>query len=85
VADGNFKVDEQAARETLRERYRVAASVGRDYGINPRNVAGTISVGDHKVLMCRRAIEPRYGYWTLAAGFMELGETTARAAFSGAS
>ena len=30
---------------------------------------------DGKVLLCRRAIEPRYGYWTVPAGFMELGET----------
>jgi ADP-ribose pyrophosphatase YjhB (NUDIX family) len=47
---------------------------------NPRNVVGTVPVWDHKVLLCRRAIEPRYGFWTLPAGFMELGETTAEAA-----
>lgn len=47
---------------------------------NPRNVVGTIPVWDEKVLLCRRAIEPRYGYWTLPAGFMEIGETTAEAA-----
>ncbi|WP_153100466.1 NUDIX hydrolase [Paraburkholderia hayleyella] len=47
---------------------------------NPRNVVGTIPTWDDKVLLCRRAIEPRYGYWTLPAGFMELGETTAEAA-----
>jgi len=59
----------------------VCDSCGTVHYINPRNVAGTISVRNHKVLMCRRAIEPRYGYWTLPAGFMELGETTAQAAF----
>jgi ADP-ribose pyrophosphatase YjhB (NUDIX family) len=47
---------------------------------NPRNVVGTVPVWDHKVLLCRRAIEPRYGYWTLPAGFMENGETTSEAA-----
>ena len=36
--------------------------------------------GSAQVLLCRRAIEPRRGYWTLPAGFMENGETTAEAA-----
>ena len=36
--------------------------------------------GDQKVLLCRRAIEPRLGFWTLPAGFMENNETTAEAA-----
>jgi ADP-ribose pyrophosphatase YjhB (NUDIX family) len=36
--------------------------------------------GELKVLLCKRAIEPRYGYWTLPAGFMENGETTSAAA-----
>jgi ADP-ribose pyrophosphatase YjhB (NUDIX family) len=43
-------------------------------------VVGTIPELDDQVLLCRRAIEPRYGLWTLPAGFMELGETTAQAA-----
>ena len=47
---------------------------------NPRVVVGTIPEFEGKVLLCRRAIEPRYGYWTLPAGFMENGETTAQAA-----
>ncbi|WJF88924.1 NUDIX hydrolase [Paraburkholderia bonniea] len=47
---------------------------------NPRNVVGTIPVWQDTVLLCRRAIEPRLGYWTLPAGFMEMGETTAQAA-----
>ena len=47
---------------------------------NPRMVIGTIPEHDGKVLLCRRAIEPRYGYWTLPAGFMENDETTAQAA-----
>ncbi|MCS6763886.1 MAG: NUDIX hydrolase [Candidatus Protistobacter heckmanni] len=47
---------------------------------NPRNVVGTVPVLEDKVLLCKRAIEPRYGYWTLPAGFMELGETTTQGA-----
>ena len=43
---------------------------------NPLNVVGTLPVWKDKVLLCRRAIEPRRGLWTLPAGFMELGETT---------
>lgn len=44
--------------------------------VNPRPVVGTIPVWQDTVLLCRRAIEPRYGKWTLPAGFMEIGETT---------
>ena len=47
---------------------------------NPKIVAGCIPVWEDKVLLCKRAIEPRYGYWTLPAGFMELGETSQAAA-----
>ena len=47
---------------------------------NPKMVVGTIPVWGAQVLLCRRAIEPRYGYWTLPAGFMENGETTGEGA-----
>ncbi len=43
--------------------------------INPRIVAGCLVTEGQRVLLCRRAIEPRKGYWTLPAGFMENGET----------
>lgn len=43
---------------------------------NPRNIVGTIPAWESAVLLCRRAIEPRLGLWTLPAGFMEIGETT---------
>lgn len=47
-------------------------------------VIGSIPVwerdGETRVLLCKRAIEPRYGYWTLPAGFMENSETTSEAA-----
>jgi len=47
---------------------------------NPKIVAGCIPEHEGKVLLCKRAIEPRYGYWTLPAGFMELEETSLEAA-----
>lgn len=43
--------------------------------VNPLNVVGTIPVLGEKILLCKRNIEPRWGKWTLPAGFMELGET----------
>lgn len=47
---------------------------------NPNNVAGAILTWQGKVLLCKRAIEPRYGKWTLPAGFMENKETVHQAA-----
>ena len=47
---------------------------------NPRLVVGSIPEYEGRLLLCRRAIEPRYGYWTLPAGFMENDETVAQAA-----
>ena len=47
---------------------------------NPKIVAGCLPIWEDRVLLCKRAIEPRYGYWTLPAGFMELNETTLEAA-----
>jgi len=47
---------------------------------NPKIVAGCIPEWGDQILLCRRAIEPRYGLWTLPAGFMENGETTEEAA-----
>ncbi len=47
---------------------------------NPLNVVGTLPVYGEQVLLCKRAIEPRLGKWTLPAGFMELGETLAEGA-----
>ena len=47
---------------------------------NPLNVVGTLPVFEGKVLLCLRNIEPRKGFWTLPAGFMELNETTEQGA-----
>ena len=42
---------------------------------NPKIVVGSVIAEDDRVLLCRRAIEPRAGFWTIPAGYMELGET----------
>src|SRR5450830_2011862 len=47
---------------------------------NPKLIVGAIPEWQDKILLCRRAIEPRHGLWTLPAGFMENGETTSEAA-----
>jgi ADP-ribose pyrophosphatase YjhB (NUDIX family) len=47
---------------------------------NPLTVVGTIPAWGDKVLLCKRNIEPRFGKWTLPAGFMELNETVAEGA-----
>lgn len=49
---------------------------GAVHYVNPRPVVGTIPLWQERILLCRRAIEPRHGKWTLPAGFMEVGETT---------
>ena len=60
------------------ERERaICATCGAIHYENPKLVVGCIPVWEDKVLLCRRAIEPRYGYWTLPAGFMENAESTA--------
>lgn len=47
---------------------------------NPRIIVGCIAEFEEKILFCRRAIEPRHGFWTLPAGFMENGESTQQGA-----
>ena len=66
--------------------YRVPADDNRERAVcarcatvhyeNPVNVVGTVPAWEERILLCRRNIEPRYGLWTLPAGFMEIGETT---------
>lgn len=53
----------------------VCASCGFVDYQNPKIVVGSVAVWDNKILLCKRAIEPRKGYWTLPAGYMELGES----------
>lgn len=58
----------------------VCRSCGRIHYENPRVVVGCVPEHAGSILLCRRAIEPRHGFWTVPAGFMELGETLAEAA-----
>jgi len=62
-----------------RER-AVCPACGLVHYENPLNVVGTVPIWGAQVLLCKRAIEPRRGFWTLPAGFLELGETTAEGA-----
>jgi ADP-ribose pyrophosphatase YjhB (NUDIX family) len=62
----------------------ICDACGSIHYVNPKLVLGSIPVweegGEARLLLCRRAIEPRYGYWTLPAGFMENDESTGEAA-----
>lgn len=72
-------VKHQVPADDNRER-AICPSCGHIHYVNPINVVGTIPVWEDQVLLCRRNIEPRLGFWTLPAGFMELGETTEQGA-----
>jgi ADP-ribose pyrophosphatase YjhB (NUDIX family) len=58
----------------------VCTACGTVHYQNPRIIAGCVPEHQGRILLCRRAIEPRRGYWTIPAGFMENGETTQEAA-----
>ena len=62
-----------------RERL-VCADCGHIAYENPKIVVGSVVAADGRVLLCRRAIEPRKGFWTLPAGYLEHGETVAEGA-----
>lgn len=62
-----------------RQRY-VCGNCKTIHYTNPRIIVGCLPVFEGKVLLCKRAIEPRYGKWTLPAGFMENGESTSQGA-----
>ena len=66
-----------------RER-RVCDHCGYVDYVNPRIVVGTVATSgegeDARILLCRRAIQPRHGFWTLPAGYMETGEDVVTAA-----
>lgn len=69
--------------DDTRERF-VCTACGTIHYQNPKMVVGTVPVwdidGELKILLCKRAIEPRLGFWTLPAGFMENNETSSQAA-----
>jgi len=58
----------------------VCDTCGTIHYLNPKLVVGAIAEWEGRILLCRRAIEPRHGLWTLPAGFMENEETTGQAA-----
>jgi ADP-ribose pyrophosphatase YjhB (NUDIX family) len=58
----------------------VCPACGTIHYQNPKMVVGAIPEWEDKILLCRRAIEPKHGLWTLPAGFMENAETTAQGA-----
>jgi ADP-ribose pyrophosphatase YjhB (NUDIX family) len=58
----------------------VCDACGMIHYLNPKIVVGCIPEWQDRILLCRRAIEPRRGYWTLPAGFMENGETVQQGA-----
>jgi ADP-ribose pyrophosphatase YjhB (NUDIX family) len=58
----------------------VCDACGVVHYVNPKIVVGCVPEKGGRILLCKRAIEPRYGYWTVPAGFMELGESTAEGA-----
>ncbi len=72
-------VEHRIPEDDNRER-AVCPSCHHIQYVNPLNVVGTLPVWGDQVLLCKRNIEPRKGFWTLPAGFMELGETTAEGA-----
>ena len=59
---------------------RVCDACGFVHYVNPRMVVGALCLREEKILLCRRAIEPRSGFWTLPAGYLELDESTEEAA-----
>jgi ADP-ribose pyrophosphatase YjhB (NUDIX family) len=72
-------VEHKVPTDDNRER-AVCPGCGHIHYVNPINVVGTLPIWNDQVLLCRRNIEPRLGFWTLPAGFMELGETTEQGA-----
>jgi ADP-ribose pyrophosphatase YjhB (NUDIX family) len=71
---GSAKVELRVPHGDDRERH-VCGDCGYIHYLNPKIVVGTVPIWKEQVLLCKRAIEPRYGLWTLPAGFMEEGET----------
>ncbi len=69
-------ISRKIPKDDNRER-AICDNCGAVHYQNPLIVVGCVAERDGKVLLCKRAIEPRQGYWTIPAGFMELGETLA--------
>ena len=69
-ASVDYKVPEDDTRERA-----VCSDCDTIHYQNPKVIAGTLPIWGDQILLCKRAIEPRRGYWTLPAGFLENGET----------
>ena len=70
------KISRRIPKDDNRER-AICDDCGTIHYQNPLIVVGCIVESEGRVLLCKRSIEPRYGYWTIPAGFMELDETLA--------
>ncbi|HEV7691228.1 MAG TPA: NUDIX hydrolase [Hyphomonadaceae bacterium] len=73
----SFKDEVPAGEDRLR---RVCQTCGFVDYVNPRIVTGVVALQGDRILLCRRAIDPRKGFWTLPAGFLELGESVEQGA-----
>jgi len=72
-------VELRIPEDDSRERH-ICTACGIIHYQNPKMVICSIPVWGDKILLCKRAIEPRHGFWTLPGGFMENGESTTQAA-----
>ncbi|MEO1419813.1 MAG: NUDIX hydrolase [Pseudomonadota bacterium] len=76
---GSDKIARAVPEGDTRERW-VCPECGMIHYQNPNVVVGCVPERDGQILLCKRAIEPRKGYWTVPAGFMELKESMAEGA-----
>jgi ADP-ribose pyrophosphatase YjhB (NUDIX family) len=71
----NFRFSKQVPEGDNRERH-VCGDCGWIHYVNPKIVVGAVITQGDRILLCRRAIEPRHGFWTIPAGYMEERETS---------
>ncbi|WP_085881630.1 NUDIX hydrolase [Oceanibacterium hippocampi] len=79
INPADFGFDKRVPKGDDRQRH-VCRDCGWVHYVNPKIVVGSVAVWQDRFLLCRRAIEPRSGFWTLPAGYMEERETTEDAA-----
>ena len=78
---GSDQIDFKVPADDNLKRY-VCSACDSIFYTNPNLIVGTICIKDEQVLLCKRNIEPRFGRWTLPAGFMENAETLQEGALS---
>lgn len=71
----NYRFSKQVPEGDTRERH-VCGDCGWIHYVNPKIVVGAVVTQGEQILLCRRAIEPRHGFWTIPAGYMEERETS---------